>query len=79
MMSKEEVVRLVKAAADNAVESQKKLSENEKIASIAVVAAGIATLTAIGVCAKLRAMKRRVKSCEKRLDELESMCTDPNN
>ena len=78
-MSKQEIKCVVKNAVDRAVESQKKLSDNEKIASIAVAAVGIATLTAIGVCAKLRAMKRRVKSCEKRLDELENMCTDPNN
>jgi hypothetical protein len=78
-MNKQEIKRVVKEAVDRAVESQKMLTENEKFACVAAAALGIATITAITVNAKLRTMKRRVNRCEKRLDDLENMCTDPNN
>ena len=55
------------------------LTENEKIACVAAVAFSIATITAIAVNAKIKAMKKRVNRCEKRLDDLENLCTDPRN
>lgn len=78
-MSKQEIKCVVKSAVNKAVESQKALTRDEKIAYIAVAAMGISVVTAMKMCAKMRAMKRRVKRCEKRLDDLENVCTDPNN
>ena len=78
-MNKQEIGRVVKETVNHVIDVQKHLTENEKIACIAIAAAGIATATAIHVSAKLSAMKRRVKRCEKRLYELENMYTDPIN
>ena len=75
--------KIAKEAFENiktkAVESQKALTENEKIAYAIAAMAGVFGVSIMVLNIKMRAAKRRVKKCEKRLDDLENMCTDPNN
>ena len=77
-MNKQEIEKIVKNAVNAAVDSQKKLTHDEKVMCIAAAAVGISAIAAMKMCAKMSAMTKRVKKCEKRLDDLENMCTDPN-
>ena len=78
-MKRQEVERIVKNAVNQAIDSQKKLTHDEKVMYVSIAAVGISVVAAMQMHAKIRAMKRRVKRCEKRLDDIENLCTDPKN
>lgn len=72
MCYKKELETAAKYAVQKFIESEKKLTMEEKTFRLAAVSFGIASYAAIKSIQNSRAMKRRMKKCEKRIAKLEN-------
>ena len=71
MCYKKEIEIATKQAIKQFIESEKKLTTEEKTFRLAAVSFGIASYAALKAIKTSREMKRRMKRCEKRLNKLE--------